>query len=140
MRTHRIVAWLLGVGLYGFVAGCGGGSSSSPAGTQPTEAPTRGGPGDSPLPPELAKGRAVFEKQDCGNCHKIHGTAIKGKKGMMGPDLGTVGLDRSHTAAWIADHIKDPQSHKAMSKMPKYKDKISDEDLKDLSNYLASLK
>ena len=140
MRTHRIVAWLLGVGLCGVVVGCGGGSSSSPAGTQPTEAPTRGGPGDSPLPPELAKGRAVFEKQDCGNCHKIHGNAVKGKKGGNAPDLGTVGLDRSHTAAWIADHIKDPKVHKPMSNMPPYEKKISAEDLKDLSNYLASLK
>lgn len=139
MRTHRMVAGMIGFAFLLAVVGCGGGSSAKPT-TSPTEAPTKGGPGEGPLPPELAKGRAVFEKMDCGNCHKIHGNAVKGKKGGNAPDLGTVGADRSHTAAWIADHIKDPQSHKAMSKMPKYKDKISDEDLKDLSNYLASLK
>lgn len=144
MRTHRIVAWLVGVGLCGFVAGCGGGSSAN---QQPTPSTAIGGvqkgggePGSSPLSPELAKGRAVFEKLDCGNCHKIHGNAVKGKKGGMAPDLGTVGAAREHTAAWLADHINDPTVHKAGSKMPKYKGKITDEDMKELTTYLASLK
>ncbi len=139
MRTHRVVVGLVGFAFTLIVAGCGGGSSAR-SGTSPTEAPTKGGPGESPLPPELAKGRAVFEKLNCGNCHMIHGTAIKGKKGFGGPDLGTVGADRTHTAAWISDHIKDPTVHKANSKMPKYEGKISDEDLKDLAKYLESLK
>jgi cbb3-type cytochrome oxidase cytochrome c subunit len=116
---------LVGLAFILVVAGCGGGSSSAP--TRDSRTPTDPSAGElPPLSPELAKGRDVFIAQNCGNCHKINGAALKGTKGgAMGPDLGKVGSEPTHTVAWISDHIKDPKVHKPMSKMPGYEKKIS---------------
>ena len=56
-----------------------------------------------------------------------------------GPDLATVGRDTSHTVDWLKVQIRDPKSHKADARMPAF-DKINDEDLRSLAEYLASLK
>jgi mono/diheme cytochrome c family protein len=56
-----------------------------------------------------------------------------------GPDLSHVGAE--HNADWIAEHVRDPQSHKPQSRMPKFPEaKINDADLKSLADYLAGLK
>ena len=61
--------------------------------------------------------------------------------GPGGPDLTHVGSNPEHTAQWLADHIRDPKSHKPQSRMPTYgSDKISDADLMLLAQYLASQK
>jgi len=57
-----------------------------------------------------------------------------------GPDLSHVGADSKHTTAWLIEHIRNPKSHKADSRMPPFEGKISEEDLKALADYLASLK
>jgi cbb3-type cytochrome oxidase cytochrome c subunit len=60
-------------------------------------------------------------------------------RGGRGPDLGHVGAE--HTADWIAEHVRDPQSHKPRSRMPKFpEEKISEADLRTLAEYLAGLK
>jgi cbb3-type cytochrome oxidase cytochrome c subunit len=55
-----------------------------------------------------------------------------------GPDLSKVGAQ--HPRDWIADHIRDPKSHKPESRMPPFADKLSQEDLGAVADYLASLK
>ena len=58
-----------------------------------------------------------------------------------GPELTHVGNDASHTVDWIMQHIRNPQAHKPQSRMPAFgPEKINDEDLKSLAEYLASLK
>jgi cbb3-type cytochrome oxidase cytochrome c subunit len=59
---------------------------------------------------------------------------------MGGPDLGQVAKDPAHTPEWLTQYIQDPKSVKADSKMPKFEGKMSEEDLKALVEYLASLK
>ena len=57
-----------------------------------------------------------------------------------GPDLSHVGADAKHTTAWLIEHIRNPKAHKPDSRMPAFEGKISEEDLKELAEYLASLK
>jgi mono/diheme cytochrome c family protein len=60
--------------------------------------------------------------------------------GGKGPSLAKVGADPTHTRDWLADHVRDPQKHKPNSRMPKFAEKLKDEDILTLADYLASLK
>lgn len=102
-----------------------------------------GGPGGGPggAPPkaldetgEFAAGKKVYNAQDCSKCHSVDASAGRGKA----PNLGTAG--KEHNAEWIAAHIKNPKTHSPMSRMPAYEGKISEADLKALSEFLTSLK
>jgi len=56
-----------------------------------------------------------------------------------GPDLGRAGGDPDHTVAWLMEYIKNPKSKKPEARMPA-QERISDQDLKAVAEYLASLK
>ena len=113
--------------------GPGGPGAGGPGG------PGGGGPGGAAAKPleetgAFAAGKKVYNAQDCSKCHSIDPNAGRGKA----PSLATEG--KEHDAAWIAAHIKNPKTHSPMSRMPSYEGKISDADLKSLSEFLASLK
>ena len=55
------------------------------------------------------------------------------------PDLGKVGADPEHTVEWLVAFIRDPKSKKPDARMPPYAEKIKDEDLQALAEFLASL-
>jgi ubiquinol-cytochrome c reductase cytochrome b subunit len=84
------------------------------------------------FPPELQKGREVYEAQGCGACHMI-----RGEGGAAGPDLSRIGSIRDEDS--LRRFIKDPQSVKPGSPMPDSKG-LADESLKAIARYLASLK
>jgi cytochrome c oxidase subunit 2 len=81
-----------------------------------------------------AAGQTVFTT-NCARCH-----AINGAGGNRGPDLSHTGAESTHTAEWIAEFIKDPNSKKPGSRMPPFGNKLSDGDLQAVSAYLAGLK
>jgi mono/diheme cytochrome c family protein len=57
------------------------------------------------------------------------------------PDLTKVGAAAEHTKEWLTEKIRDPRKVKPDGKMPPFPaDKISDADLKNLVDYLVSLK
>ena len=57
------------------------------------------------------------------------------------PDLSKLGADPEHTVEWIAEHVRNPKAHKPESRMPAYgEDRINNEDLQALAEFLASLK
>lgn len=122
---------------FGWVAllsiGCGSDKSSPPA---PTNNPPQQPAGDTdsgPKPP----GRVLFDSQRCTDCHSINGSALTGK--MKAPDLSHIG--GSHPKDWIVAHIRDPKSHKPMSRMPAYgEDKLNGKDAGTMADYLAGLK
>jgi mono/diheme cytochrome c family protein len=88
----------------------------------------------------FAAGRKVYDALDCSRCHSLGGGPGGGKRG-RGPNLAHVGADPGHTVAWLSEQIRDPHSHRPNSRMPDYgDDKLSREDLRSLSEYLASLK
>jgi cytochrome c553 len=79
-----------------------------------------------------SRGKQIFQREKCVDCHTIKGTG-----GAVGPNLTYVGNKRSRE--YIIQQIKDPKSHNNNTAMPSFKD-LSDQDLKDLVDYLASLK
>ena len=79
-----------------------------------------------------SRAKQIMQQQKCLECH-----TIKGKGGAVGPNLSNVGARRSRD--YLVQQIKDPQSHNANTQMPSFKD-LPDQDLKDLVDYLASLK
>jgi cytochrome c oxidase subunit 2 len=93
---------------------------------------------------EVRKGKEVFLRQSCINCHRVGGTPANGK---FGPDLthlmsrdtlaaGAIENDRAgkNLRAWIAD----PQKIKPGCLMPAFG--LSAADLDRVVRYLASLK
>ncbi len=79
-----------------------------------------------------ARGKQLFQQNKCIECHTING-----KGGAVGPNLSNVGARRSRD--YIIQQIKDPKSHNPNTQMPSFKD-LTDQDIKDLVDYLASLK
>ena len=114
------------------IVGCGS-DKSSPSLT-PVVTPTQATEADTG--PKSA-GRLVFDSQKCTDCHSINGSALTGK--MKAPDLSRIGA--AHPQDWIVAHIRDPKSHKPMSRMPAYgEDELNAKDATTLGQYLASLK
>ena len=57
-----------------------------------------------------------------------------------GADLSRADADAAHTAAWIAEHIRNPKAHKPGSRMPAFAEKLKAEEIQSLADYLAALK
>lgn len=98
----------------------------------PPKASATSSVGVKALPPELAKGRQVYETQGCSACH-----ILQGNGGAAGPDLTHIGATRN--AEWLERFIKDPLSMEPGSPMPPYRE-LPAPDLEALANYLASLR
>jgi cbb3-type cytochrome oxidase cytochrome c subunit len=57
------------------------------------------------------------------------------------PDLSKVGADPEHSVEWLMAHVRSPKTHNPESTMPPYdENKINDNDLRALAEFLASLK
>jgi nitric oxide reductase subunit C len=75
--------------------------------------------------------RPLIFNQMCLACH-----ALGGQGGTTGPALDNIGSTRDRT--YLENWLKDPQSIKADSKMPKLP--LSDDDIAELSAFLSNLK
>jgi cbb3-type cytochrome oxidase cytochrome c subunit len=82
--------------------------------------------------PSVLAGRALYAKSGCSACHSIHG-----KGGKIGPDLTHVAARRPE-ADWHVRHFKDPKAVVPGSIMPKVD--LSDKELRELADYMLSLK
>jgi mono/diheme cytochrome c family protein len=125
MVRYRFLLKLVLVVLLGGVVGCNKktGGDDPPPPVVPSSSPQASGP------------RGVFDVH-CSKCHAIDGSGRKGK----GPDLSHVGSEPGRTAEWLAEHIRDPKSHKPTSTMPGFAGKLDDQQIKTLADYLAGLK
>lgn len=94
------------------------------------------------VPPEVGRpltskeraGRALFQSQQCGGCHKI-----AGKGSDQGPDLTEVGL--RHSAAWLHSYIEAPSRFHPDSKMAAFgPPTLSHEEIEELALYLSTLR
>jgi mono/diheme cytochrome c family protein len=110
-------------------AGAADEKSTSPAGRE-SESRTSEPGSDSGSDP-YAAGKQVFQRS-CARCHRIGSEG----RGGQGPDLTTIG--RTRDADWLMGFIRDPQSRKPNSRMRPQR--LSDEDLRAVAVYLASLK
>lgn len=92
-------------------------------------------------PGNAAKGKEDFLAQGCGSCHKVK--ELPAATGTPGPDLSNFGgrfnMAIAENRDSLANYIRDPQSQRPSATMPKF-DKLSNDQLRDLIAYLASLK
>ena len=93
-----------------------------------------GGPGGPGGPPAGGPGGPGGPPRGPG------GPGGPGRGGMGAPDLGKVGADPTHTTEWLSQYILNPTDVKTDSKMPAFQGKMNEDDLKNLVEYLASLK
>jgi mono/diheme cytochrome c family protein len=134
---HRPLGWLAAAVLVALALGCAKTRPAAPAGSPETveNDHTPAGPAD---------GRQVFE-QNCAKCHSVRGAAAApaggpGKKKGGGPDLSKVAADPEHTAEWLAEHVRDPRSHRPDSRMPRFGGKLSDDEIRAVAGYMTGLK
>lgn len=80
-----------------------------------------------------SQGARLFWNNRCKECH-----TIDGKGGSSGPNLTYVGGKRSRD--YIVQQIKDPKSHNPNTDMPSFRDKLTDQEISDLADYLSGLK
>lgn len=91
----------------------------------PKDAPKDGPFKDSPPKDAFPKDRPAF------------GSPMAGP--LKGPDLSDVGAKPEHTVEWLIAYLRDPRSKKPNSRMPPF-DKLKEEDLRALAEFLVSLK
>ena len=75
----------------------------------------------------------LIAQNKCLDCHTLNG-----KGGAVGPALTTVGSRRDR--AYIYQQIKDPKSHNPRTDMPSFGDRIPDQDINILADYLTGMK
>lgn len=79
-------------------------------------------------------GRALFQSQQCGGCHKV-----TGQGGEEGPDLTAVGL--RHSAGWMHSFMESPSRFHGHSRMPAYgPPALTHQEIEELAQYLATLR
>jgi Cu/Ag efflux protein CusF len=92
------------------------------------------------------KGRAVFVKYDCPYCHEVRGEDFVFAGVDYGPELSQMGP--LHPLEYFAESIINPNAvvsptyrgEDGKSTMPAYNEKMTVQELIDVSTYLASLK
>ena len=92
------------------------------------------------------KGRAVFQKYECQYCHEVRGEDFPFAGVDYGPELSQMGP--LHPLEFFAESVINPSAiaskqHRGAagkSTMPDYNEKMTVQELIDLSTYLASLK
>jgi len=127
--THfRHPAWILGIAILVIANGCKkSGSSSASSG------------GDTAQ--QSVSAQQIFNA-NCAKCHALPGSnpPADGKGRGKGPDLTRVGADSSHTVDWLAEHIRNPKSHKPDSRMPSFDGKLQPSEIRALAEFLAGKK
>jgi cytochrome c551 len=80
--------------------------------------------------------------QHCAKCHAQAGQpGGPGVGGSRGPNLNKIGAESGHTAEWLADFIRDPKSKRPDARlMPAFGGKLTDEQIKELAEWLAAKK
>ena len=79
-------------------------------------------------------GRALYQSQQCGGCHRV-----AGQGGEEGPDLTTVGL--RHSAGWIHSFVESPSRFHPQSRMPSYgPPALTHQEIEELAQYLSTLR
>lgn len=90
------------------------------------------------------KGREIFEKYVCYVCHEVRGEKFPATA--AGPELSQMGP--LHPLEYFTESVINPSAHaskkhrgpEGKSTMPAYNDRMTVQELIDLSTYLASLK
>jgi Cu/Ag efflux protein CusF len=97
---------------------------------------------------DASKGREVFEKYVCFVCHEVRGEKFPAAApgSVLGPELSQMGP--LHPLEYFTESVVNPSAHASKkyrgpdgkSTMPAHNDRMTVQELIDLSTYLASLK
>ena len=97
---------------------------------------------------DATKGRAAFEKFACYVCHEVRGEKFPAAApgSVLGPELSQMGP--LHPLEFFSESVINPSAYAAKkyrgpdgkSTMPSYNDRMTVQELIDLSSYIASLK
>jgi ubiquinol-cytochrome c reductase cytochrome b subunit len=121
-RPLALVALVLVLAASGLLIGAAG------------RAPSNEGAGGVVLTSIQRAGRALYQSQQCGGCHRI-----AGQGGEQGPDLTSVGL--RHSAGWLHSFVESPSRFHVESRMPAYgPPALSHQEIEELAQYLATLR
>ena len=92
-----------------------------------------------PVPTEPGP-KGLYEVH-CAKCHAQAGEPGGPSLGSSkGADLTHIGKEPNHTADSIAEYIRNPKSKNPKTKMPGFRDTLSDEEIRSLAEYLAARK
>ncbi len=80
----------------------------------------------------LARGKSLFKKSGCADCHVAKGYEATGK---VGPKLD--GIGHKVNRQWLIAWLKKPRSYLPKANMPDFF--LSDEEASDMANFLLSL-
>jgi ubiquinol-cytochrome c reductase cytochrome b subunit len=121
-RPAALVGLAILLGGAGFLIGAAG------------RAPAGQAEGGAQLSSTQRAGRALYQSQQCGGCHRV-----AGQGGEEGPDLTTVGL--RHSVGWLHSFLESPSRFHAESRMPAYgPPALSHQEIEELAQYLSSLR
>jgi quinol-cytochrome oxidoreductase complex cytochrome b subunit len=119
-RPAAMVSLALVLGGAGFLIGAAG---------RPRPSVGEGGP---PLSSVERAGRALYQSQQCGGCHRM-----AGQGGEEGPDLTELGL--RHSVGWLHSFIEQPSRFHPESRMPSYgPPALTHQEIEELAQYLSS--
>jgi ubiquinol-cytochrome c reductase cytochrome b subunit len=119
-RPAAMVSLALILGGAGFLIGAAG------------RAPRGSAEGGPPLSSTERAGRALYQSQQCGGCHRM-----AGQGGEEGPDLTEVGL--RHSVGWLHSFIEQPSRFHPESRMPSYgPPALTHQEIEELAQYLSS--
>jgi predicted Zn finger-like uncharacterized protein len=113
---------------------------------RPPAPPSPPAPPGGGEPQPFAAGRRVYQTFNCARCHgpigggSGPGVGRPGGPGRRGPDLSHVGQDPNHTADWLTNYVRNPKAVDPDATMPAFGNRINQDDLKALAEFLASLK
>ena len=125
------------------------GADTAPKSTRPTQQAEHHHPQDwrFTLPKgDAVKGRTVFAKYECYYCHEVRGEDFPFAGVDYGPELSQMGP--LHSLEYFAESIMNPnvvasaqyRGADGKSTMPSYNEKMTVQELIDISAYLAALK
>jgi mono/diheme cytochrome c family protein len=97
--------------------------------------------GCGPAKPAVSGPEGLYEHH-CARCHaragEPGGPSLGGSKG---PDLTHIGSAKGMTVEWLTSYIRNPKSVRPDAKMmPAFEDKMTEEEIRALAEYLAAKK
>ena len=89
-----------------------------------------------------ASGPEGLYQENCARCHAQAGEpGGPSLGGSQGPNLSKIGAEKGHTVEYFEKWIRDPRSVKPDAKMmPAFEDKLTNEQIHSLAEYLAKKK
>lgn len=86
-------------------------------------------------------GKKLIVAHGCLRCHTIHLARDEANLDQGGgSELGKTGADPKRDAAWFMDFVRRPDSFRPGTRMPAFKDKMTEAEFRALAEYLTSLK